>query len=180
VQFGENSDGTDHGAGFAMAGVGHKWSQRDWKPVLWLNYDWASGGNLQGARRGFDHLFPLGHKYLGFMDLYGRSNINTPNVQLTFQPHEKLTVLVWYYYFFLDRLDDTPYNVNMTPFAPGVAPGSRDLGHEIDLTFTYAVNQRTDILLGYSHFFEGEYYSTPGLPYNGDADFFYLHYQWNF
>jgi hypothetical protein len=180
AQFGENTGGSDHAAGFAMGGVGRKWAEHEWKPTLWANYDWASGGNAQAARRGFDHLFPLGHKYLGFMDLYGRSNINTPNTQLTFQPHEKLSVLVWYYYFFLDRIDDTPYNVNMTPFAPGVAPGSRDLGHELDLVFTYTLNPRMEVLFGYSHFFAGQYYETPGLPHNGDADFFYTHYQWNF
>ena len=59
-------------------------------------------------------------------------------------------------------------------------PGSRDLGHEIDLTFTNALTPRTDILFGYSHFFSGAYYSTPGLPFSGDADFFYTHYQLNF
>lgn len=180
VQFGENTGGSDHSAGFAMAGIGRKWADHDWKPVLWGNYDWASGGNVQGGRRGFDHLFPLAHKYLGFMDLFGRSNINTPNVQLTMQPHEKLQVLVWYYYFFLDRIDDTPYNVNMTPFAPGVVPGSRDLGHELDLVFTCTLNPRMELLFGYSHFWSGGYYDTPGVPFSGDADFFYTHYQWNF
>jgi hypothetical protein len=180
TQFGQNTGGSDHAAGFATGGVGRKWADHPWRPVLWGYYDWASGGNLQAGRRGFDHLFPLGHKYLGYMDLYGRSNINTPNVQLTFQPYEKLSVLVWYYYFFLDRIDDTPYNVNMTPFSPGVAPGSRDLGQEIDLVFTYTLNPRMEVLFGYSHFFSGAYYNTPGLPHNGDADFFYTHYQWNF
>lgn len=179
-QFGENTGGSDHAAGFAMGGVGRKWADHSWKPVLWCNYDWASGGNLLGGRRGFDHLFPLGHKYMGFMDLFARSNLNTPNVQLTFQPTEKLTVLMWYYYFFLDRIDDTPYNITMTPFAPGVTPTSRELGHEIDLTMTYALNPRMDVLFGYSHFFDGAYYSTPGVPFNGNADFYYVHYQWNF
>ncbi len=180
VQFGENTGGSDHTAGFATAGVGHKWSDHDWKPTLWGYYDWASGGNLEAAGRGFNHLFPLAHKYLGYMDLYARSNINAPNVQLSFQPTEKLNVLVWYYYFFLARGDDTPYNVTMTPFAPGVTPGSRDLGHELDLLFTYTLNPRMDLTFGYSHFFQGKYYATPGLPYNGSADFFYLQYQWNF
>jgi hypothetical protein len=114
------------------------------------------------------------------MDLFGRSNINTPNVQLTLQPQEKLQVIVWYYYFFLDRLSDSPYNVNMTPFAPGVTPGSRDLGHELDLLFMYTLNPRMDLWFGYSHFWSGRYYDTPGLPFSGDGDFFYTQYTWNF
>lgn len=179
-QFGDNTNGSGHSAGFFTVGYGRKWSDNCWKPQLMAYYDWSSGGNLQGAGQGFNHLFPLAHKYLGFMDLYGRSNIETPNVQLTFQPHEKWKCLVWYYYFFLQNANDTPYNVNMTPFNAGNAPASRDLGHEIDLTATYTINPRMDILIGYSHFFAGQYYANtpPGFPSN--ADFFYLQYQWNF
>jgi hypothetical protein len=177
-QFGATTQQTDHAAGFAMAGLGYAWAETSWTPSLTAYYDWASGGNLLGGRRGFDHLFPLAHKYLGFMDLYGRSNINTPNALLTMKPNQKCQILLWYYYYFLDRLDDTPYNVNMTPFQPGFAPTSRDLGHEIDLIFTYQLTDREEILFGYSHFVSGSYYDP--LPYDGSADFFYTHYQVNF
>jgi hypothetical protein len=177
-QFGTTTQQSDHAAGFAMAGLGYTWSEMAWKPTLTASYDWASGGNLLGGRRGFDHLFPLGHKYLGFMDLYGRSNINTPNVQLSMRPTQKCQILLWYYYFFLDRLDDTPYNVNMTPFQAGFAPTSRDLGHEIDLICTYQLSDRQEILLGYSHFVSGAYYDP--LPEHGSANFFYTQYQINF
>ena len=69
----------------------------------------------------------------------------------------------------------------MTPVNPGNRPASRDLGHEIDLLATISLTPRMDLLLGYSHFFSGEYYRlTPGLPYRGDADFFYAQYHVNF
>jgi hypothetical protein len=90
-------------------------------------------------------------------------------------------LLAWYYYLMLDTRADTPYNVNMTPFAPASPPASRDLGHEIDLIATYNINARMDILFGYSHFESGDYYNlTPGLPFRGNADFFYVQYHWNF
>jgi hypothetical protein len=181
VQFGENTDGSDHSAGFVTGGIGRKWSDFAWKPQLMGYYDWANGTDDRGAGNGFNRLFPLAHKYLGFMDLFGRSNIESPNVQLTMQPHEKLKVLVWYYYLFLQNGNDTPYSVVMTPFNPANAPASRDLGHEIDLLFTYALTPRMEILFGYSHFFAGDYYKlTPGVPYRDDADFFYTHFLWNF
>jgi hypothetical protein len=102
-------------------------------------------------------------------------------VQLTMQPNEKLKVLVWYYYLFLENKNDSPYNVNMSAFNGANPPASADLGHELDLTFTYSLNPRMDVLFGYSHFFAGDYYRlTPGAPYDGDADFFYTHFQWNF
>jgi hypothetical protein len=179
-QFGQNIDGSDHSAGFFVTGLGRNF-EHDWKPSAWLYYDYSTGGNVLGGRQGFDHLFPLGHKYHGFMDLYGRSNIETPNVLVQAAPHEKLRVLLWYHYFFLENQNDTPYNINMTAFSPGSPPASRDLGHEIDLTTTYLITPRMDILFGYSHFFAGQYYKlTPGLPYRGDADFFYTQYQVNF
>jgi hypothetical protein len=170
-QFGDNTDGSDHHAGFFTAGLGRKWNSA-WSPTLWIYYDWASGDSELAAHNGFHHLFPLGHYFLGFMDLFGRQNIETPNVQLTLQPTERLRLMMWYYYFFLENKNDGPYSLVMTPFA-NVTPGSADLGHELDFTASYTINARTNLLLGYSHFFSGAYYDTPGLPYSGDADFYY-------
>lgn len=181
TQFGSNTNTSDHWAWFGTAGLGHKFEDRPWKPTLWFYYDYASGGAARGQGTGFNQLFPLAHKYLGFMDLFGRSNIESPNVLLTMQPHEKVKALLWYYYFFLADGRDTPYNVNSAPFAAGSAPGSRELGHEIDMVLTYTINPRMDVLLGYSYFFSGKYYTqTPGLAYRGDANFLYTHFQWNF
>ena len=39
---------------------------------------------------------------------------------------------------------------------------------------TYKLSPRSGMLLGYSHFFAGAYYDTPGLPYSGDANFYYV------
>ncbi|MEZ6093422.1 MAG: alginate export family protein [Pirellulaceae bacterium] len=180
-QFGDNTDGSSHVAGMATFGIGRKLSNRCWKPVLWAYYDWASGDDATGAGNGFHHNFPLAHKYNGFMDLFGRRNIEDVNLQLSMQPSEKLKLLVWYHYFFLETQTDTPYSVVMTPFNGGNLPGSADLGHEIDFVASYKINQRQDIVLGYSHFFSGDYYdTTPGVPFNGDADFFYTQWTVNF
>ncbi|MCH5372569.1 MAG: alginate export family protein [Planctomycetes bacterium] len=180
-QFGTNPDNSDHSAGFFTLGLGHKFSDVAWTPTIWAYYDWASGDNTVG--NGFNHYEPLAHKYLGFMDFFGRRNIETPNLQLTLQPHKKLQLLVWYYYFRLQNGNDVPYSVVMTPYA-GLTSGTgvRDLGHEIDLTATWSMTARTDLLLGYSHFFAGDFYdSVPfaaALPNN--ADFFYTQFTVNF
>ena len=181
VQVGQNIDNSDHSAGFFTLGLGRKFEKAWAKPTLWSYYDWASGDNT--VNNGFHHYEPLVHRYLGYMDIYGRRNIETVNLLLTMQPHEKLTLLAWYYYFWLQDINDVPYNVDMTPFAnlPAGSAGSRDLGHEIDLTATYVFSPRTNVLFGYSHFFSGEFYkTTPGVPYSGDADFFYTQFTVNF
>jgi len=178
-QFGKNTDGSTRAAGMATVGLGRKFPCRLWEPVLWLYYDWASGDNSTGAGNGFDHLFPLAHKYNGFMDLFGRRNLQDVNLQLAMSPRSNLKLLVWYHYFALQNRRDTPYSVVMTPFNPGNLPGSSDLGHEIDLLATYQVSPRQQWLMGYSRFFSGKYYrTTTGVPFSNDADFFYT--QWAF
>jgi hypothetical protein len=180
-QFGNNNDGSDHSAGMLTIGTGRKLSDSSAQPTLWLYYDFASGGEALGQGEGFHHHFPLAHKYLGFMDFYGRNNIEDFNMTFSWAAAEKLQILCWYHYFTLSTAGDTPYSVVMTPFNPGNAPASVLLGQEIDLLATWAFHPRQELLFGYSHFFSGAYYKdTPGVPFRGDADFFYTQYQIRF
>ena len=168
----------DHNVGFFTIGGGRKFEDHCWQPVLWAYYDWSAGSNQ--LSNGFHHLFPLGHKYMGFMDLYGRRNLEDANFSLTFKPHEKLTVLAWHHIFFLQNENDVPYNINMTPFV-ATAGGSQYLGQELDLLFTWQFHPRQDLVFGYSHFFHGNFYDTnPAVPFRGDVDFFYTQYTINF
>lgn len=182
VQFGRNTNGSDHSDGFMTAGLGRKMNLRSWKPTLWLWYDWASGGDepFNPGDDGFNQLFPLAHKYLGFMDLFGRRNINDMNLQFIAPISDRVTLLVWYHYFFLDQ-KTTPYNVNMTAFNTTTAAGSRDLGQEIDFTASVNLDPRNNLLFGYSFFNTGSYYrTTAGVPTTADASFFYCQYQSRF
>ncbi len=197
VQFGSNSPGYgDHSAGFFTGGLGRQLSIctdcGEWNPTVWFWYDWASGGDDVPAARGddgFDELFPLAHKYLGFMDLFGRRNINDVNAQFItpVMGSSKVKLLLWYHYFFLDQ-KTTPYSVVMTPYNGDNAAGDRELGQEIDVLFDITLNPRNNVLLGYSHFSAGDYYdTTPGIPSgaptprsNNDAQFFYMQYQTRF
>ncbi len=168
----------DHSAGFFTLGAGHKWDDHCWKPEFWAYYDWASGDDVIG--NGFNQLFPLGHKYMGYMDLFGRTNLEDINFTLAAQPSQKWKALLWWHIFFLQDGNDVPYNVNGRPFVttPG---GDRYLGQEIDLLFTYAITPRAELLFGYSHFFAGDWYRTnPAAPFAGDADFFYTQFSQKF
>jgi hypothetical protein len=181
-QFGKNPDGSDISAFSTTFGIGAK-STKAMKPTIWMYYDWASGDDSAG--NGWNHLFPLGHRYNGFMDLFGRRNLHDVNTLFTFNPSEKWTMLAWYHYLFLANGNQGPYGLNLAPFNPGGTVGHRDLGHEIDLMATYKVNPRSDLVLGYSHFFAGKYYDTSlrsngTALFNGDADFFYTQWHYNF
>lgn len=180
-QSGENNDGSDHAAGMVTLGMGRKFCEGGPQPTLWCYYDYASGDSDRGAGHGFHHHFPLGHKYLGFMDLFGRRNLEDFNFTYSWKPAEKLQILIWYHYLTLASGSDTPYTVGMAAVNGGNDPASTRLGQELDLLATWTFHPRQDLVIGYSHFFAGEYYSaTPGLPYREDADFFYTQYSIRF
>ncbi len=196
VQFGDNADGTRHDAGFFTAGFGKKLDLnlvgKSWAPTIWTWYDYASGEDdfAQAGRfgDGFDHLFPLAHKYNGFMDLFGRRNLHDLNAQfITPIFGERVSLLLWYHYFLLDNLT-TPYSVTMVPFNTVAPAADRELGHELDVLFTINLNPRNSMLVGYSYFHAGDYYDETsgglagnnGIPSLDDAHFFYLQYQLQF
>ncbi len=180
-QFGEFG-AADVNAGMFTAGIGRSWKNTPWQWELWTYYDWASGDDVQGA--GFHHLFPLAHKYLGLMDLFGRRNITDWNFVAKAKPTKKLQFLAWYHIFHLENGNDIPYNVVMgpSPGMPLMPGGSTDLGQELDFTLAYTLNERSSVLFGYSHFWSGDWFDTnptAGL-FNGDGSFYYTQWTLNF
>lgn len=176
-QGGRNTDGSAHKAGAFTLGAGRKLCSSESNPILWIYFDWASGDDARGAGNGYHHLFPLAHRFNGFMDLFGRRNLGDANVLYTVKPNKKLNLIVWYHYLWLANENDTPYSVVMTPFNPANDPVSRELGHELDLLAIYAISPRQQVQLGYSYFWAGAYYQTPGVPTDQDASFLYT--QWS-
>ena len=153
-----------------------------YKPRIGAGFDWASGDRNPTDRtvQTFDQLFPLGHKYLGFMDFFGRQNIQSVNVNVSAWPiPKKVKARLAYLAFWLESKDDAIYNV-------GGAPGRRDptgqsgreIGHEIDLTVLWKVDPHQSLLLGYSHFFDSDVIINTGP--SEDADFFYVQYSFKF
>jgi len=182
-QFG-NWAGRTQAAGFVTLGAGHENACHCWKPQWWFYWDYASGDhnpndNVHGT---FFQYFPLGHKYMGFCDLVARQNIHDINLQWTAKPSDKLKLLAWYHIFFLDSPTDALYNANGTAIRidPTGNSGSY-VGNEIDLTAQYFFNPRTDLLIGYSHFFPGDFViNTNPAGVSGEVNFYYMQFSWKF
>lgn len=188
-QFGTNADNSDHSAGFFMAGLGKSFSEASCKPTTWVYLDWASGDDAQAAGNGHHHFQPLAHKWNGFMDLFGRRNLVDFNILTTMQISPKVKALLWYHNFWLANENDTPYGVTMQPFNAAVTPADAHLGNELDFVLTVGINARSNVLFGYSRFWAGDYYDSPGLttrfggPLTKDtanANFYYCQYTLNF
>lgn len=175
-QFGRQSGrGLEHQAMFGTAGVGRKLSKCCWDPTIWLFYDYASGDNGSSDWNRFNQLFPLAHKYFGFIDAVQRSNIEAPNVLLTMNPAAKWNLLLWYWHFMANKRGDVVPGIGGGPASAYQNTSSRDLGDELDLIAKYGIGPRSNILFGWSHFWRGNKITAPH-----DADFFYSQWTLNF
>ncbi len=163
LQFGDRTrDVEQNGEGFVTVGVGKKLTGWAWSPTIWAYYDFAS--------KNYNQLYPLAHKYLGFIDAVQRTNIESPNILVTAKPHDRVTFLAWYYYFQSHSAEPVP-SIGGTP----TQNGSKSLGNELDLLAKIRIRPRSEASIGWSHFWRGNKIDNPK-----DADFVYAQLQVNF
>lgn len=170
-QFGRQSGlGVDQDAGFGTIGLGRRLMKNPGGPVIWFYYDYASGPAGAGDYHGFNQLFPLAHKYFGFIDAVQRSNIESPNILFTMKPGAKWNLLLWYWHFMSNTEAPVPSIGNTPP-----QNASKDLGDELDVLLRYGFGPRSNLVFGWSHFWRGN-----KIIGNSDADFIYTQWELDF
>lgn len=152
------------------------------KPRIGAGFDWASGDRDPTDRNieTFDQLFPLGHKYFGYLDLVGRQNIVGPNINASFWPvTDKVQAAAAWHYFWLADDSDALYNA-----AGGVVRrdltgrSGREAGNELDLTLAWKIEAHTSLLVGWSHFWDAGFIQNTGPSEN--SDLFYVQFAFKF
>ena len=139
---------------------------------VFVGFDWASGDRRTGGDvQTFNHLFPLGHKYLGFMDTIGRQNVYDVSLGFAIEPIEKMRAWVHYHNFWLDSRTDALYNAGGAAIRPAAAIDSYYVGSELDFRVTWGFRPHMQLLAGYSHFFAGDVLEDSGP--SEDMDFVY-------
>ncbi|MCG8406188.1 MAG: alginate export family protein [Phycisphaerales bacterium] len=179
-QWGKFAGDTVH-AWSAALDSGFTFRDVPWTPRIGVGFDYASGDDDpgDGTHDTFNQLFPLGHKYLGLLDLVARQNILATNVNLTFKPHKKVTTRLAWHTFWNDSTRDALYNAGGAPTRRDPLGGSgHDIGNELDLTIKYVIDVHQSILLGYSHFWGNNFIRSTGP--DDDADFLYFQYAFKF
>lgn len=174
-QFGERSN-LDISAFMVASGLGYH-IPLPMNPQFWLRYDFASGdSNPQDGRTNtFNHLFPFGHYYLGYMDLVGRQNLHDFNAQLTMHPKPWFTFIAQYHRFYLANKRDFLYNAaGIGTLRDITGQSGSHIGDEIDFRVNFHVSRHQDVLVGYSKLFTGNFVNNqrPGI----SPDFFYAQY----
>ena len=159
--------------------VGWKFPACPATPRVHVGFDYASGDHGAGGDvETFNHLFPLGHAYLGYIDIIGRQNIIDASTGVTCKPLKRMTAGVTGHLFWRADDDDALYNAGGGVVRPSAASTNTEVGGEIDVTVKYAFDRHLQGLFGYSRFFAGDFIKQTGSA--SDIDFFYLQFQYTF
>ncbi len=168
-------------AWMGTAGGGYTFSGSGWRPRLGLLYDYASGDAdpTDGTHETFNQHFPLGHAWLGYLDLVGRSNIHAIKAQLKIKPTKKVTAWADFHTFYADRDKDALYSASgaATRRAPA-GTGTQKIGHELDLTAKVVLDVHTAVLLGHAYMWTGEFIDATGD--NDNPSLFYAQVEYKF
>lgn len=173
-QFGD-AVGDSISAGMLTAGAGYHFKDLPMSPVAWLYYDYASGDDHGRIGGTFNQLFPFGHYYLGFIDLVGRQNINDVNFHLYAYPAKWIWFGFQFHDFTLDSRFDALYSKGGAverKSARGTA--GTDVGQEIDLVSNFHLSMHSDILIGWSKLYAGDFIKNTGA--NVSPELFYVQY----
>lgn len=164
-------------AAAATVGGGYNFADLPMNPTLWAYYDYASGDRHpnSGNLHTFNQQFPFGHYYLGWIDLVGRQNIHDANMHLYFYPTKWITCWLQYHHFWLASPNDALYS------AGGVAlrrdpsgKAGNNVGDELDFVINFHLNTHSDIILGYSKLFAGDFIRETGP--SQSPEFFFAQY----
>jgi Alginate export len=153
------------------------------EPRLGFGFDWASGdkNSRDGDVETFNQMFPLGHKYFGYLDLVGRQNVVAANVNLSawIMP-EKVRATMAYHTFWLADDSDALYDSSGTAtLRDGRGKSGAEVGQELDLTVDWTINRHSTLLVGYSHFWNDGFVNETVLS-SDDPNFYYVQYQYKF
>ncbi|GAB4239801.1 MAG: alginate export family protein [Acidobacteriota bacterium] len=150
-------------AGMVTTQVGYRWRELRGAPRVYFNVDFASGDGdpKDGKLRTFNQLFPLGHAYLGYMDLVGRQNIVDTAVGAMWTPWRRTRFTADLHNFRRATRADGWYHAGGLELRPAAA-GSLCLGRELDLTARHSFNRFVLAELGYGHFFPGPFMRQTG------------------
>ncbi len=168
-------------AWMGTAGGGYTFSDAAWQPRLGLLYDYASGDAdpTDGTHETFNQHFPLGHAWLGYLDLVGRSNIHAIKGQLKVQPSKTITAWADFHTFYAEQDEDALYSAGGAATRRSLTgTGTQMIGHELDLTAKVVLDVHTSILLGHAYMWAGEFIDKTGP--SDDPSLFYAQIEYKF
>jgi len=149
-------------------------------PWVALGYDYASGDHdptdLNSGT--FNQLYPLGHEYLGYIDIVGRQNIIDYRVSGLVNPLGNLWFKFDGHGFFRSERQDALYNSAGVVVIPGFPGSDKWVGIELDISAKLTFDHHFYMYGGYSHFWAGDFVGESGPDF--DIDFWYAQFKYTF
>jgi hypothetical protein len=137
------------------------------QPRVHAGLDYASGDGSPGGQVGtFNQLFPLGHAFLGYIDLVGRQNVVALNAGAGIMPNESLQADVTAHHFRRASTGDALYHAGGAVERAPDGTRAATVGAELDVTLTWRPGRHVAGLVGYSRFFAGPFIEETGAAEN--------------
>ncbi|MBI3933435.1 MAG: alginate export family protein [Acidobacteria bacterium] len=129
-------------------------------PEFGFEYDYATGDgkSTDGRSQEFHNLFPTNHLHYGSADYLGWRNMQDFKPYFSFALRPNMRAEFAYHRFLL--VEKTGVWTNAGGAQLGIDRSGRlgtDLGHEIDITFTFPLYEHLRMLPGYSLFIPGKF-----------------------
>jgi hypothetical protein len=148
----------------------------EWKPRIGIEATVASGDDdpTDGEIGTFDPLFPFGHFYQGFADVFAFRNGRDLVLHLQASPAPSFSLHLDVHSFRLVEEEDAWYNFAGAAIRRDATGNAGDeVGEEIDLHARLAVGKHLKFWGGWSHFLPGSFVEdTPGT--ERSMDWFFL------
>jgi len=144
--------------------VTYNLAETRWHPQLLLEIDYASGDDNpnDGDNGQMQTLFPTNHKWYGYADLVGWSNIVDIRAGVSAKPKDTITITFDFHHFIRPEDEGAWVNAGGAVIRLGAPNVSNHLGDEVDLTLTWQPAKPVSFLLGWSIFFPGGFVSDTG------------------
>ncbi len=175
--------GLSHRAFAGHWGGGYNF-EHAWQPRLGVQFNYATGdGNPADGRSGtFQNYFPGNHALYGFMDTTAWMNLLNPQVNVSFQPTERLRITGDVMAFWNASNGDAWYAANTITQVRALTPAALGAGcyrgAEWDLNAYYKLNTHVNLQAGYAFFLAGSYLERTGA--HDNAHFAYSQMTVNF
>ncbi len=167
---------------WALAATGGYTLEHSLKPRLGVEYDFASGDPDPSDNKvsTFDPLFPFGHSYQGYQDLFSWKNGHDFKGSVSVEPKPGWRAQADFHHFRLHRAFDAWYDAAGTAIIPRSTTGApgKDVGNELDLHVKGKFREVVTLWFGYSRFFAGSFVKATTT--RGDRDWGFFQAAFNF